>query len=74
MTKATINRAIRGLGIEIQNKRGDGYSYFTSLATGYQVGDSVPVCYMNHLTLDQWIERAAYEVARQAKEDSFRVS
>jgi len=58
MTKATINKAIKHLGIEIQNTRGDGYSYFTSLKDGNQVGDSVYVCYLNQLTLEQWIKEA----------------
>ena len=54
MNKRTINARVKRLGVEIQNKRGDGYSYFTSLSNGEQIGDSVPVCYLNHLTLDKW--------------------
>jgi len=58
MNKRTINARIKRLGVEIQNKRGDGYSYFTSLTTGDQIGESVPVCYLNHLTVEKWEEAA----------------
>lgn len=57
MTKARINKAIKHLGLEIQNKRGDGYSYFTDME-GNQVGDSVYVCYMSQLSLAQWVGEA----------------
>lgn len=73
MNKATINRAIKHLGIEIQNKRGGGYSYFTSLETGDQVGESVSVCYMNQQTLEQWIANAENAVAEQADYNSKRL-
>lgn len=53
--KRTINRAIRHFGIEVQNKRGDGYSYFTSLSTGDQIGDSEPVCYLSQLCVAEWV-------------------
>lgn len=56
MTKRTINAAIKHLGLEIQNNR-DGYSYFTD-AIGNQIGESVMVCYLNSLTVEQWLERA----------------
>lgn len=58
MNKRTINARIKRLGVEIQNKRGGGYSYFTSLTTGEQIGESVPVCYLNHLTAERWEEEA----------------
>jgi hypothetical protein len=58
MTKARINRAIRHLGLEIQNQRGGGYSYFTSLATGDQIGESVMVCYLNQQPLEKWVQDA----------------
>jgi hypothetical protein len=60
MTTAKINRAIRHLGLEIV--RGSGYAYFLSLATGHQIGGSVAVCYLCHLSLSQWVAEAEYAV------------
>jgi len=51
MTTEKINKAIKHLNLEIIHKRGSGYSYFLDLSTGYQVGDSVCVCYLNQLPL-----------------------
>lgn len=62
MTVARINKAIAHLGLEII--RGEGYQYFLSLKTGDQIGESVYVCYLNHLTLKQWVEAAESEVKR----------
>jgi len=56
MTVDKINRAIKHLNLEIV--RGRGYSYFLELGTGNQVGESVPVCYLNALTLERWVEEA----------------
>lgn len=58
MTKQQINRAIKHLGIEVEAKRGDGYSYFLSLTTRDQIGESQMVCYLYHRTLDQWVKAA----------------
>jgi hypothetical protein len=58
MTKNIINKAIKHLGLEIVGERGDGYFYFCDLQKGHQVGESVMVCYLNHLTLAQWIQEA----------------
>lgn len=58
MARVTINRvnaAIRHLGLQLI--RGTGYFYFLSLA-GDQVGDSVMVYQLNHLTLQKWVELA----------------
>lgn len=55
MTVKRINAAIAHLGLEIV--RGEGYQYFLDKA-GNQVGESVPVCYLNHLTLSAWVESA----------------
>ncbi len=63
MTVDKINRVIKHLNLEIV--RGRGYSYFLELNTGNQVGESVPVCYLNALTLDQWVEEA--EQARKVE-------
>lgn len=57
MNKRTINRALRPLGLEIQNNR-DGYSYFTSRRFGHQIGASVFVSYLSSLPLDRWVDEA----------------
>ena len=64
--KRTINAALRraGLDIEIQNNR-DGYSYFTSLTTGGQVGDSVMVCYLNQQTVEEWVADGRHAIAQE---------
>lgn len=71
MTKAQINKALKkiGLPMQIQNKRGGGYSYFTSTNTGSQIGESVMVCYLNQCSVEKWVEyaQAAYE---EQKEDN----
>lgn len=58
MTKNIINKAIKYLGLEIVGERGAGYFYFCDLKEGHQVGESVLVCYLNQLTLGQWIQEA----------------
>jgi hypothetical protein len=58
VTKNKINKAIKYLGLEIVGKRGDGYFYFCDLKHGHQVGESVLVCYLNQLTLEEWIKEA----------------
>jgi hypothetical protein len=59
MTTLKINRAIRHLNLEIIHQRGSGYGYFLDTTTGDQIGDSVPVCYLNTLSLERWIQEAA---------------
>ena len=58
MTTTKINRAIRHLNLEIIHERGSGYSYFLDIATGDQIGESVSVCYLNALSLEQWVQEA----------------
>ena len=58
MTTTKINKAIKKFNLEIVNNRGAGYGYFCDLTTGEQVGESVMVCYLNHLSLDKWVEEA----------------
>jgi len=58
MTTSKINRSIKHLGLKIIHERGSGYSYFLDLETEDQVGESVPVCYLNQLSLQRWIESA----------------
>lgn len=64
MTTKKINAAIAHLGIEIV--RGYGYQYFLDLKTGYQVGESVMVCYLYHCTLEEWVSYAENAVKQEA--------
>lgn len=59
MTKQRIDAAIKHTGLELTYTRGDGYFYFLD-GEGNQVGDSVYVCYMNQLPLDQWVLEAEH--------------
>jgi hypothetical protein len=68
MTKAKINRAIRHTRLEIVGTRGDGYFYFLDLTTGNQVGESVMVCYLNQLPLQQWVAEAQMARGREIRE------
>ena len=58
MTTSKINRAIRHLDLEIIHQRGSGYSYFLDTTTGDQIGESIQVCYLHHLTLEEWVQEA----------------
>jgi hypothetical protein len=58
MTTSKINRAIKHLGLEIIHQRGSGYSYFLDTTTEDQIGESIQVCYLHHLTLERWIQEA----------------
>jgi hypothetical protein len=69
MTKARINKAVTHLQMEVVGKRGDGYFYFLDTVTGYQVGPSVGVCYLNHGSLEFWIRHAEYCRNKQNEED-----
>ena len=60
MTTAKINRAIKKYNLEIVHERGSGYSYFLDLTTGYQVGDSIQVCYLHQQTLEEWVSNASW--------------
>lgn len=65
-TKRNIDRAIKPLGLEIVNTRGDGYSYFLDLKTGYQIGGSVAVCYLNQVSVERWTQFAADALKEKA--------
>jgi hypothetical protein len=58
MTTKKINKAIKHLRLEVTYTYGDGYFYFLDLKTGNQVGDSIFVCYLKQLTLEQWVDEA----------------
>ena len=59
MTTKKINKAIKHLGLEIVYTKGDGVFYFLN-ENGDQVGESVCVCYLNQLTLEQWVAEAEF--------------
>lgn len=65
MTVKRINAAIAHLGLEII--RGEGYQYFLD-KDGNQVGESVSVCYLNHLKLSAWVA-CAERALKQAESD-----
>jgi hypothetical protein len=60
MTIKKINEAILHLRLEIIANRGDGYAYFIDLKDGSQIGASVMVCFLNHLTLGEWHAEAQH--------------
>ncbi len=66
VTTRAINSALRraGLAVEIQNNR-DGYSYFTNPEKG-QVGESVYVCYLNQMSVADWVAQARYAIAQDS--------
>lgn len=59
LTTARINSTIKKHGLEVAYTKGDGYFYFLDLKTGEQVGESVMVARMHHLTIQQWRDAAA---------------
>lgn len=69
MTKRTINRALRPLGLEIQNNR-DGYSYFTSRRFGHQIGESVFACWLSSYTVPEWVELAKWALKQHRRDGS----
>jgi hypothetical protein len=62
-SKRQINRAIRHLGLEIQNNR-DGYSYFTAIEgsalwpESAQIGESVYICWLSQVSVAWWVTAA----------------
>jgi hypothetical protein len=59
LTTARINSTIKKHGLEVAYTKGAGYFYFLDLKTGEQVGESVMVAKMHHLTIQQWRDAAA---------------
>ena len=57
ITKKNINKSIKHLNLEIIGN-GDGYFYFVDLTTEFQIGESVLVCYLKHLSIDEWVNEA----------------
>lgn len=61
--RAEINKALKPLGLKIQAcAHNGGYSYFISLSTGQQVGDSVYVYRQTQLTVDEWVRQAKHTI------------
>lgn len=58
ITVAKINNAIAEYDLEII--RGEGYQYFLDTNTGYQIGESVYVCWLKDLSLKRWKQKAKY--------------
>lgn len=59
-TKAKINKALEGAGIPLEIERGAGYQYFVhdpGPARLYRT-HTVPVCHLNHMSLEQWVAEA----------------
>jgi hypothetical protein len=67
LTKKAIDKAIAHTGLELTYTPGDGYFYFLN-ENGDQIGESVYVCRMNHLTLEQWVEAAESRKAEADRE------
>ena len=65
INKASINRAIKHLGLEIWNNRGDDCSYFLSLETGDQVGEGIYLCYMNQQSIEAWVKDVEYALEQE---------
>jgi hypothetical protein len=58
MTLARIQKAISKAGIPLELVRGSGYQYFIFDDANHFETKSVCVCYLNQLTVEQWVEAA----------------
>lgn len=68
ITKKSIDRAIKHLGLEIV--KGHGYSYFLELhgpKKGEQVGESVMVCYLSQQSIQEWVKDAEAALEEQSE-------
>jgi hypothetical protein len=59
LTSQRVNSTIKKHGLEVAYTKGDGYFYFLDLKTGDQVGDSIMVARLHHLSIQQWRDAAA---------------
>ncbi len=84
LTKARIDSTIKKHGLEVVYTKGQNYFYFLDLKTGDQVGDSIMVARLHHLTIQQWRDAAAaaregtpvtatQEVAKAIKTDAAKI-
>ena len=56
MSLRKINAALAAAGIEATLARGKGYFYFVGPKADLWPTSSVMVCYLNQLTIRQWVE------------------
>lgn len=63
LTTQRINSAIKCYNLELVYTKGDGYFYFIDRTTRKQVGESVMVARMHHLTIQQWKDEALHAAA-----------
>lgn len=82
LTTARINSTIKKHNLQVV--KGEGYHYFLDLKTGDQVGESVMVPKLHHLSIQQWRDEAAaaragapltatQEVAKAIKTDAAKI-
>jgi len=60
-TEKQVNKAIAHTGLIIR-RYSAGYCTFYDAKTGYQVGDSVMVYALCHMTIKQWVDAAERQV------------
>lgn len=81
---ARINSTIKKHNLTLAYTKGDGYFYFIDSTTGDQVGESVMVAKLHHLSIQQWRDEAAaaragapltatQEVAKAIKTDAAKI-
>lgn len=60
-----INAALKREGIDGCVRQGRGYVYFYGNAFDSLYTSSVPVCWMCHMTVPEWVEEAKYLIKTQ---------
>lgn len=65
-TEKQVNKAIAHTGLIIRRYRA-GYCTFYDAKTGYQVGDSIMVYALCHMTIKEWVDAAERQVAPPKK-------
>ena len=68
LTTKTVNKALAKAGCKLALHQGRGYLYFAvldeclqewlALDGAYHDTHKVDICWLNHLTLEQWLDRA----------------
>jgi hypothetical protein len=64
ITARDVNKVLKAKGIEERLVQGRGYCYFVEGAAQEWFSSSVPVCYVNDFTVEQWL--AELEELRKA--------
>lgn len=62
---AQVTKCLRVLGINAELVKGNGYFWFSGPDTEGFYSQSVPVCYLHHLTLEGWLNEWLYLVNDQ---------